>query len=49
MYESASHINVSGRQILYSDIYGVVQSAQQESGLRPEDVCIELEITETVL
>ena len=42
-------INVSGRQILHHDLFQLVQSAQQESGLQPQDVCIELEITETVL
>ncbi|MBI1891441.1 MAG: EAL domain-containing protein [Burkholderiales bacterium] len=42
-------INISGRQILYNDIFDVVQSAQRDSGLQPADVCIELEITETVL
>lgn len=42
-------INVSGRQILYDDVFELLHSALHDSGLQPGDVQIELELTETVL
>lgn len=42
-------INVSGRQILYDDVAGQMQSALRDSRLERGEVQIELEITETVL
>jgi diguanylate cyclase (GGDEF)-like protein/PAS domain S-box-containing protein len=42
-------INISGRQVLYDHIAETLRDAMERAGLKPGDVCMELEISEKVL